>query len=52
MLCVVSGKQFADHMLTIDHSAEEGWGKPVIQPLAPFQMHPAAKVFHYAIEVR
>ena len=38
-------------MLTIDHTVEEGWGRPVIQPLAPFEIHPAAKVFHYAVEL-
>jgi len=48
---LVFGKEFADHMLTIDHSAEHGWGKPVIQPFGDFHIHPAAKVFHYAVEL-
>lgn len=45
------GRQFSDHMFEVDWTIEEGWGKPRIVPLQPFQMHPAAKVFHYAIEV-
>jgi len=45
------GKHFSDHMLRIKWTSEEGWGVPKIGPLEPFQMHPAAKVLHYAQEL-
>ncbi len=45
-------KEFSDHMLEVDWTSEGGWGKPRISPLQNFSMHPAAKVFHYAVEVR
>jgi branched-chain amino acid aminotransferase len=45
------GHKFTDHMLTIDWSAKKGWEKPVIGPLKNLEIHPAAKVLHYAVEV-
>ncbi|RUS80005.1 hypothetical protein EGW08_012239 [Elysia chlorotica] len=45
------GAEFSDHMLEIDWSEKDGWGFPIIKPLAPFIMHPACKVFHYAPEL-
>lgn len=45
------GKNFSDHMLNIDWDPENGWSKPKILPFQNFSMHPASKVFHYAIEV-
>ena len=45
------GKHYSDHMLEIDWSEEKGWGKPIIKPLEPMVLHPAAKVLHYACEV-
>lgn len=45
------GHKFTDHMLTIDWSAKEGWERPVIGPLKNLEIHPAAKVLHYAVEV-
>jgi len=45
------GKHFTDHMLTIKWTPEQGWENPQIGPLVPFQMHPAAKVLHYAQEL-
>ena len=38
-------------MLEVDWTEEGGWQRPVIRPLAPLQIHPAAKVLHYATEV-
>ncbi|CAD5122078.1 unnamed protein product [Dimorphilus gyrociliatus] len=48
---LVFGHQFSDHMLEIDWSKNNGWGTPKINPLRNFSMHPAAKVFHYAVEL-
>jgi len=45
------GQHFTDHMLTIKWTPEHGWEDPQIGPLVPFQMHPAAKVLHYAQEL-
>jgi branched-chain amino acid aminotransferase len=48
---LVFGESFSDHMLTIKHSNENGWEKPVIEPMKDLSIHPAAKVLHYATEV-
>lgn len=47
------GKYFTDHMLKIFyHEALGGWQAPEITPFENLVLHPAAKVLHYAIEVR
>lgn len=47
------GKYFTDHMLKVlYHEALGGWQMPEITPLENLVLHPAAKVLHYAIEVR
>lgn len=38
-------------MLEVSWDAKKGWGKPQITPLHSLEIHPAAKVLHYAIEV-
>lgn len=45
------GSLFSDHMLSVEWTADHGWHKPKIHPLRPFDMHPAAKVLHYAPEL-
>ena len=45
------GHQFTDHMLEIPWSQAKGWGRPVISPVHDLQIHPGAKVLHYATEV-
>ncbi|GAB1601681.1 branched-chain-amino-acid aminotransferase, cytosolic-like [Argonauta hians] len=45
------GKYFTDHMLEIQWTKDNGWEKPVINPLHDLKMHPAAKVLHYAVEL-
>lgn len=45
------GANTSDHMLEIDWTLEHGWGTPHIKPVAPLQIHPAAKVLHYASEL-
>ena len=49
---LVFGTEFSDHMLEIDWTMAGGWGKPQICPFHDLKLHPAAKVFHYAVEVR
>lgn len=44
------GKDFSDHMLEINWTADGGWEQPRIYPLQRFSLHPATTVFHYAIE--
>lgn len=48
---LVFGKYFTDHMLEIAWNADKGWDKPVISPMHDLQIHPGAKVLHYAIEL-
>lgn len=49
---LVFGKHFTDHMLKVSyHRRLGGWQKPEIMPLENLVLHPAAKVFHYAVEV-
>ena len=38
-------------MLTIEWDLKNGWDKPKIGPLKHLQIHPAAKVLHYSIEI-
>ncbi|CRK96718.1 CLUMA_CG010038, isoform A [Clunio marinus] len=49
---LVFGKHFTDHMLKIAyHRRLGGWQKPEIMPMENLVLHPAAKVFHYAVEL-
>lgn len=41
------GKNFTDHMFVMDYIKGEGWIHPRIEPFAPFEISPAAMVFHY-----
>lgn len=45
------GKNFTDHMVTIDWSEERGWHNPVVGPRGPIALDPAAAVLHYAQEI-
>nr|CAD2204379.1 unnamed protein product [Meloidogyne enterolobii] len=45
------GEYFSDHMAEVDWTESEGWGKPKICPLHNLNLHPAAKVFHFAPEI-
>ncbi len=40
-----------DHMLTCRWTSRDGWADPVIAPVRPLQLHPAAKVLHYGQEL-
>ena len=45
------GKTFTDHMLEVDWDVESGWHAPVISPLHPLSIDPAASSLHSALEV-
>lgn len=45
------GKHFTDHMLVADWRQGQGWYDARIVPYGPFQLEPAAAVFHYGQEV-
>ncbi|CAH1258913.1 BCAT2 [Branchiostoma lanceolatum] len=48
---LVFGKNFTDHMLTVEWTSEGGWKHPKITPLQPLQLHPGAKALHYSVEL-
>lgn len=41
------GKNFTDHMVTIEWNEEQGWHDARVRPYAPLSMDPATTVFHY-----
>ncbi|RUS80006.1 hypothetical protein EGW08_012240 [Elysia chlorotica] len=45
------GKNTSDHMFEVDYTPALGWSRPVIRPVEPLKIHPAAKVLHYAQEL-
>jgi len=44
------GKTTSDHILEVDWEKKSGWSAPRIRPYTPFQIDPAASVFHYGLE--
>ncbi|XP_068959508.1 branched-chain-amino-acid aminotransferase, mitochondrial isoform X3 [Petaurus breviceps papuanus] len=48
---LIFGKQFTDHMLTVEWSSEEGWGTPCIHPFRNLVLHPACSALHYGIQL-
>lgn len=48
---LVFGKNFTNHMLTIDWDAETGWHTPEIKPYGNLSLDPSTCVFHYAFEL-
>ncbi|XP_073427225.1 branched-chain-amino-acid aminotransferase, mitochondrial [Dendrobates tinctorius] len=48
---LVFGKTFTDHMLTIEWTNENGWGKPLIKPFQNLSLHPASSALHYSVEL-
>ena len=44
------GARFSDHMALIEWTSEEGWHDRRIVGYGPFELDPAAAVFHYAQE--
>ncbi|KAH7021028.1 aminotransferase [Microdochium trichocladiopsis] len=47
---LVFGKEFTDHMLTIEWTATDGWLEPKIVPYQNLSLDPATCVLHYAFE--
>ncbi|CCC09835.1 hypothetical protein SMACR_03391 [Sordaria macrospora] len=47
---LVFGRNFTDHMLTIEWTKENGWNAPEIKPYQNLSLDPATCVFHYAFE--
>ena len=45
------GKNFSDHMFTMEYSADKGWYDPKIVPYGNISLSPAAMVFHYGQEL-
>ncbi|XP_007441991.2 branched-chain-amino-acid aminotransferase, mitochondrial-like, partial [Python bivittatus] len=48
---LVFGKNFTDHMLTVEWNSEKGWGKPHIKPFQNLSLHPASSALHYSVEL-
>ncbi|KAI1347183.1 branched-chain amino acid aminotransferase [Xylaria sp. FL0043] len=47
---LVFGRNFTDHMLTIEWTQTDGWRTPSIQPYQNLSLDPATCVFHYGFE--
>ncbi|KAL7944965.1 aminotransferase [Trichoderma barbatum] len=47
---LVFGRNFTDHMLSIEWTREQGWHAPHILPYQNLSLDPATCVFHYAFE--
>ncbi|KAI1387777.1 branched-chain-amino-acid aminotransferase [Hypoxylon trugodes] len=47
---LIFGREFTDHMITIEWTQSDGWLAPQIQPYQNLSLDPATCVFHYAFE--
>ncbi|KAJ2965304.1 hypothetical protein NUW58_g10908 [Xylaria curta] len=47
---LIFGRNFTDHMLTIEWAQTDGWRAPTIQPYQNLSLDPATCVFHYGFE--
>jgi branched-chain amino acid aminotransferase len=45
------GRNFTDHMFTMEFTPQSGWCRPRIKPYGPLQIDPSANVLHYSQEV-
>jgi branched-chain amino acid aminotransferase len=45
------GRNFTDHMFSMEYAPASGWGRPRIKPYGPLVLDPSANVFHYSQEV-
>ena len=44
------GKNFTDHMFTMEYTRKDGWSNAQIKPYQPLVLDPATMVFHYSQE--
>lgn len=47
---LVFGAEFADHMLSVEWTAENGWSEPKITPYQNLSLAPSCSTLHYALE--
>ncbi|KAI8631381.1 branched-chain amino acid aminotransferase [Xylariaceae sp. FL1651] len=47
---LIFGRNFTDHMLTVEWTKTDGWLAPTIQPYQNLSLDPASCVFHYGFE--
>jgi branched-chain amino acid aminotransferase len=45
------GRNFTDHMFTMEFTPDLGWHHPRIKPYQPLLLDPSANVFHYSQEI-
>jgi branched-chain amino acid aminotransferase len=45
------GRNFSDHMFTMEYAPASGWHNPRIKPYQPLVLDPSANVFHYSQEI-
>ncbi len=45
------GRNFTDHMFTMEFTPAAGWQNPRIKPYQPLVLEPSANVFHYSQEI-
>jgi branched-chain amino acid aminotransferase len=45
------GRNFTDHMFTMEFTPDSGWHNPRIKPYQPLLLDPSANVFHYSQEI-
>ncbi|XP_074427602.1 branched-chain-amino-acid aminotransferase, mitochondrial isoform X4 [Larus michahellis] len=47
---LVFGREFTDHMLSVEWSRDGGWGPPRIHPFRDLRLHPATSALHYGVQ--
>lgn len=47
---LIFGHVFTDHMFQVEWDHEKGWSTPLISKIHNLDLHPGAKVLHYAVE--
>ncbi|XP_074427604.1 branched-chain-amino-acid aminotransferase, mitochondrial isoform X5 [Larus michahellis] len=48
---LVFGREFTDHMLSVEWSRDGGWGPPRIHPFRDLRLHPATSALHYGVQL-
>ncbi|KAG9301880.1 hypothetical protein G9A89_004559 [Geosiphon pyriformis] len=47
---LIFGRQFTDHMVSIEWDSDHGWSEPWIRPYDKISLEPSSVVFHYSFE--